>query len=154
MANNKKYDELKKKYKLPSYNEFDKDFEISDIEDNDSFLLRKIRKKIAERIEAYEKVLESFLVPSETSLTCLYECQVFTDEQKRKMYLLFKKLMYFDRMSTEVSINEDDKKTSVFINELWKQWPEMKKNFSEAVIKLKEGWTKEIKLKEEQSYLG
>jgi hypothetical protein len=62
--------------------------------------------------------------------------------------------MYFDRMSTEVSINEDDKKTSAYINEFWKQWPEMKKSFFEAVSKLKEGWTKEIKLKEEQSYLG
>ena len=154
MAFKKKYEELARKFKLPSYKDMDRDFEISEIEDDDAFLLRKIRKKIMEKIEVYEKVLESVLVPSETSLTCLYECQVFTDEQKRKLYLLFKKLMYFDRMSTEVSINEDDKKTSAFINEFWKQWPDMKKSFSEAVCKLKEGWTKEIKLSEEQSYLG
>ena len=62
--------------------------------------------------------------------------------------------MYFDRFSIETSVDETDKKTADFINEFWKEWPSIKKKISEIIKKLKQGWTKEIKLKEEKSYLG
>jgi hypothetical protein len=153
MTVKKKYEELQKKYKLPSYNEMDNEFEIACIEDSEKFLLRNIRRKIAEKLEAYNKVIEAILMP-ESNLTSLYEYQIFSDEEKRKLYLFYKKFMYFDRMSIETSVDEDDKKTSEFINEFWKEWPAMKKKISEIVRNLKDGWTKEIKLKEEKSYLG
>ena len=148
----KKYEELEKKHNLPSYSEFNNDFEISSIED-EGFLLRTIRRKITDKLEAYNKILESVLIP-ESTLTCLYECQIFPDEEKRKLYTFYKKLMYFDRLAVEVSVDETDKKTADFINEFWKEWPSMKKKFSGVIEKLKDGWTKEIKLKEEMGYLG
>lgn len=153
MTIKKKYEELQKKYKLPSYNEIDSGFEISCIEDSEKFLLRIIRRKIAEKLEIYDKIIDAILIP-ESNLTSLYECQILTDEEKRKLYLLSKKLMYFDRFSIETSVDETDKKTADFINEFWKEWPSIKKKISEIIKKLKQGWTKEIKLKEEKSYLG
>ena len=148
----KKYEELEKKYKLPSYKTVDADFEISTIECDD-FLLREVRRKIVIKLDAYNKVLESILMP-ESNLSSLYEYQIFTDDQKKKLYLLFKKLMYFDRLSIETSVDENDKKTSSFINEFWKEWPSMKKKIHDTVKSLREGWTKDFKLKEEKTYLG
>ena len=46
----KLYDEVqKKKKKLPSFDELDKDFEISDVDDV-NFFLRKFRRKMIEKL--------------------------------------------------------------------------------------------------------
>ena len=147
-----KYEELQKKYNLPSYEDINNDFEISIIED-EKFLLRAIRRKLAEKLDAYSKIIESILMP-ESNQTSIYECQLFTEDEKKKLYHLFKKVMYFDRFSIETSLNENDEKTANFINEFWKEWPDIKSQLSEMFKELKKGWTKEIKLEEKRSYLG
>jgi len=148
----KKYEDLQKKYKLPSFDNLNNEFEISTIEEK-YFLLREIRRKIIEKIEDYIKLIENILYP-ETNLCDTYECAVFSDEEKNEMFSLYKKLMFFNRFSTETSIGEDDKKSSEFINEIWNQWNDIKKELSIYIKRLKESWLKEIKIKTELGYLG
>ena len=112
----KKYQGSAKKYKLPSFDSINNEFEISTI-DEEGFILREIRRKINEKIEVYTKVLNGLLQP-ETSLSDMYEYNVFNEEERDKMFKLFKRLMFFNRMSIETSIDEDDKKTSKFINDV------------------------------------
>jgi hypothetical protein len=116
-------------------------------------LLRETRRKITEKIELYIKVLDGLLNP-EAGLCDMLECRVFSDEEKSKMFNLYKKLMFLDRLSVEVSIDEDDSKSSEFINEVWKQWDDVKKEFLVVVKKMKESWLKETDIKEELGYLG
>ena len=54
----------------------------------------------------------------------------------------------------EISIDEDDKKISEFINEVLKQWDDVKEEFLAVVKKIKESWLKETDIKEELGYLG
>ena len=149
----KKYEDLEKKYKLPSFNNLNNEFEITTIE-HEEFLLREIRRKIIEKMELYTKVLESLLQPNTDSLSDMYECRIFGDEEKDKLFKLFKRLMYFDRLSIETSIDENDKKSAEFINDIWKEWDKIKKELSIFIKKLKEEWLKETKIKEELGYLG
>jgi hypothetical protein len=147
-----KYEELARKYNLPSFNILDNEFEISTIGEKE-FLLREIRRKIVEKIEEYIKLLEGVLYP-ETNLCDTYECIIFSDEEKNGIFGLYKKLMFINRFSIETSIGEDDKKSSEFIKEAWKQWDGAKKEFLSYVKKIKESWLKEIKVKTELGYLG
>ena len=62
--------------------------------------------------------------------------------------------MFLNRLSIESSIGEDDKKSSEFINEVWKQWDDIKKKLLPYVKKMKESWLKEMKVKTELGYLG
>ena len=105
-----KYQELGKKHKLPSFEEIDKEFEISTI-DKDEFLLREIRRKIDEKIELYAKFLEEILQP-ETTLSNMYESKEFNEHERNEVFKLYKKLMFFYRLSMETSVGEDDSKTS------------------------------------------
>ncbi len=146
------YEKLRKKYKLPEFKEIDNEFEITIIE-HEEFLLREIRRKITEKIELYTKVLDRLLQP-ETVLSDMYECKIFSDEEKDALFKLFKRLMFFDRFSIETSIDENDKKSAEFINNIWKEWDKIKKELSSFIKKLKEGWLKETKIKEELRYLG
>ena len=146
------YEKLKKKYKLPDYNKINNEFEISAILDKD-FLLREIRRKIYERLESYIEVLSKILHP-EAELISLYEAAVFTEQEKEKIFKLFKQLMVLNRYSIETSINENDKKTAKFINKIWKEWDDIKNQFSDIIARLKEDWLKEEKTKEKVRYLG
>ena len=143
---------LCKKYKLPSFNEVNEEFEISDI-DKDDFLLREIRRKIAEKLEIYMKFLEEILQP-ETTLSNMYESKIFNDAEREEIFKIYKKLMFLNRLSIETSVNEDDKKSSEYINIIFKEWNEIKSQFSKFVTKAKESWLKDIDIKEELRYLG
>ena len=152
MGIKEKYMGLSKKYKLPSFNEINEEFEISSIEKED-FLLREIRRKIAEKLELYMKFLEEILQP-ETTLSNMYESKIFDDEERTEIFKIYKKLMFFNRLSIETAVNEDDKKSSEYINAIFKELDEIKERFSKFVAKAKESWLKDIDIKEELRYLG
>ena len=146
------YQKLAKKYKLPSFDSLNKEFEISDIETVD-FLLREIRRKINERFENYIKVLEPILQP-EANVCDMHECKALNEDEKKRVYELYRKLMYLNKFSIETSINEDDKKSSLFINQVWKDLDKIKKDFKQIVVKLKDSWLKESDIDEELGYMG
>jgi len=149
------YDKLKGKYYLPIFEEINNEFEISTIE-NEEFLLREIRRKIGEKIEEHIKILESLLQPDTVSLSDLYEYRFFSDEERKDIFKLFRDLVSFHRFSIETSINENNKKTSGFINSFWKEWPQMKSEFLVFIKKIKEDWLKETKIIDDDKggYLG
>ena len=148
----KKLEGLLKKYKLSSFRELDNEFEISGIEKKE-FLLREVRRKIAERIESYAKLFES-VFQIEPSLTTLNELTALSDGEKENLYKIFRKIMVLDRFSIETSIDENDRKTAEFIKKALNEWKELKKELLPIIKKLKESWMKEKKIKEILRYVG
>jgi hypothetical protein len=147
------YEKLKKKYKLPSFDALNNELEISEIESED-FLLRKIRKKIAERIEITAEPISSLLQPSADSIIDMHECRFFTDKDKKKMVEIYKKLMILGRLSLEAEMSGDDKTDANFINDFFKQWPELKKDVLHFIKKMKSCWEKETEIEEKLEYFG
>lgn len=151
MSIKENYKKLQKKYRLPKFEDINKDFEIITIEKKE-FLLREVRRKISEKLELFAKLLEGIFLPDAT-LTNLYESKIFTDKEREKIYNLFKKLMFFNRLSIETSINENNAKTSNFIKTFWKYWTKMKRDLEKVIKKIKDSWKKEIEFKQELSYI-
>lgn len=147
------YEKYMKKYNLPSYNDVNNELEISTIEEED-FLLRQIRKKIAERIETITMSISSILQPSAESLTDMHECKFFGDKDKKKMIEIYKKLMIINRMALEADISHDDKTEASVINEFFKTWAEMKKDVVHFLAKMKACWEKETEIEEKLEYFG
>jgi hypothetical protein len=152
MSIKEKYQKIEKTLKLPSFDSLNNDFEISLIEEED-FFLREIRRKMTERIEAYVKLVEPVLQPE--AIVCdMHECKELSEDEKSKIFEVYKKLMFLHRYSAEISIDEDDKKTSLFINEVMKDWPAVKKQLAAILKKLKESWLADTELKEDLAYMG
>ncbi len=152
MAIKETYSNLQKKYKLLRFEEINKEFEISTIE-KEEFLLREIRRKIAEKVELYTKVIDGVLQP-EPTIASLHEIKALSEHEKEKAYELYKKLMIINRKNIETSINESDSKTADYIKETLKQWDDIKHRFLAIIKKLKESWKSETELKQELNYLG
>jgi len=148
-----KYEKLNKEYGLPSFKEINREFEIYTIE-NEEFLLNEIRKKISEKLEAYTKFLEEQVLQPSTDISTAYEFDVFEDEERKKIFKLYKRLMFFSRFSIEAGLDENDKKTAEFINSIFEEWIELKKRMLEFVVKLKKSWLKKKDIKEDLGYMG
>jgi HPt (histidine-containing phosphotransfer) domain-containing protein len=147
-----KYRQLQRKYRLPSFEQLDKEFEISCIE-QERFLLREIRKKLDEKIDDICKTLEEVLQP-DTNLSGIYESRVFSDEEKKRVFDLYRRLMRLHRQGFELLVKSDDKSDADFVRSVSAEWEKLKKELSQVARKLQESWEKEMEENEKLGYFG
>jgi len=148
----KKYEELKKKYSLPDFEELNKEFEISTIEHED-FLLREIRKKIADKINTMCEFFEDLLSPDNT-MANLYEYKAFDDDERKKIFKLYKRVKVLEKLSLELSLNSDEANESEFINNFFNSWNKIKSEIITIIRKIKVFWEKESAKKDSEEYFG
>ncbi len=157
MPNNeieKKYNELRKKLKLPEFRDIDFEFEISDLEDT-TFLLRNIIRRIAEKLEFYSTILEEVLQPDTSNLYAMHETRYFDDDEKKQMYGLYTRLMGYNRQSIQVSLIHDEKEEADFVNSLFNEMKALKQELLRFVKKMRDSWkTEEADIKDDLGYLG
>ena len=148
----KRYELLRKKHKLPTFDELDLEFRISQIE-GDSFLLESIREKMAERASHVRGVVEEALQP-DTNLAGLYESRVFSEEEKKRLFELYKKLMVADRRALELFILSDEQQDASFIKSFYEEWKGLKPQLAKFIRQLRESWEKDTEEREAVGYMG
>jgi len=148
----KAYSELQKKFNVPDIEYIDSEFEISTIE-ADKFLLREIRRKIHDKIDTVCKVLDGILQP-EPVWHSMYESGIFTDDEKKGLYLIYKELMTYNRASSVLELEANDKLNAKFISEFTNKWKSMKEKLVDVMKKMEEGWKKEASMDEKLGYFG
>ena len=149
----KQYSELRKKYRLPDFKGLDFELEISDLEET-NFLLRGIIRRIAERLDFYTTLIEETLQPDTGKLYSMHESRVFEEEDKKKMFEFYRKLMILSRHSVEISLMNSEKEEASFINEFMNDWGKIKAELLSYVKKMKDSWNAETEIKEDVGYLG
>ena len=146
------YSELEKKHHLPDFSSLHNEFEISRIEE-EKFAMREIRRKIHDKIDAVCKNLESILQP-EATLQNMYEAGAFSDDEKKKIYLLYKELMSAQRQSMLLEVECSNELDAKFIKEFTARWKKAKAELSGIFKRLEESWTKESDFEEKLGYFG
>lgn len=146
------FEKIKKKFSLPDYDMLDHEFEVSTLED-EQFFLRGIREKIDEKIERLVNMFDDLLHPKST-FTSNVESNALTDQDKEDIVNIMKRLMYFHRRATELSLDDSDKLNADFITELFKEWDDLKTRSLKIINKMKTVWTEDELKKEVVGYLG
>jgi len=148
----KTYNKLKEKYSLPDFDELNNEFELSTIE-CEEFLLRKIRKKIADKISAMCEFLEGLLSP-DTTMANLYEYKAFDDDERKKIFELYKRLKVLEKLALELLLNHDDEKDAKFIKDVFSSWDEIRNEMTTIIKKIKDFWEKESTTEYKARYFG
>jgi len=148
----KTYNKLKEKYSLPDFDELNNEFELSTIE-CEEFLLRKIRKKIADKINAMCEFLEGLLSP-DTTMANLYEYKAFDDNERKKIFELYKRLKVLEKLALELSLNRDDEKDAKFIKDVFSLWNKIKTEITTFIKKIKDFWENESTKEYKAGYFG
>jgi len=152
MAIKDSYAKLQKKHNLPDFDRINNEFEISLIEKED-FLLRAVRRKMADKMGQYAKFLEDLLQP-DTSFASMNEARDISDEDKQLIFELFQKLMFFSTSSVQLDLECEDAKDAEFISRLYDEWLVLKKQLHSLLEKIKLSWTMRESRSDKAEYMG
>ena len=148
------YSVLQKKYRLPSFEELNSDFDIEKIQERESeHLLRLVRMTMIEKIVAIVRFLEVFLNPTEapTPLFIYAILKNVKQDTKKEIETMYKDLSKIELSSLSLDIDHQEKDEARFIIELAKVWGKEKIKLKEITNKLGMNWGKESS---ERNYLG
>ena len=150
----KQYSDLKKKYKLPDFNELNKELEITSIEETD-FLLRAITRKASEKLDFYASLIEEMLQPDTSNLYSMHEARFFTQDEKNSMNELYARMMKLARESIEMSLDNTEENEAKFISLFFSEWKAIKHQLIIYVRKMKSSWNEKTDSEEETvGYMG
>ena len=149
----KQYNGLRKRFKLPEFKDIDEEFEISDLEET-NFLLRAIIRRIAEKLDFYTTMLEEILQPDTSNLYAMHETRFFDEDEKKRMYDLYRKLMNLNRKSIEVLLEHNEKDQADFMNKFLNEWREIKNELLGFIKKMRSSWETDVDVEENVGYLG
>lgn len=148
----KVYVELKARYDLPALNELDKEFCVGKLEETD-FVLRSVINKMGDRLEHVSRILGDIIQP-ENSLSHMYESEAFTEDEKKNIFELYKKVYYYHTQLLINDFDHDEESAAKLINMTFKKWVDIKKEFLKILDKIREAWKNEKKSKLELGYFG
>lgn len=147
------YVAMQKKYGLPEWNTLDFEFEVSTIEKT-NFILREVRKRIAEKVETLNEALINILQPDTVSFSSMYECNFFSQDEKEKLMDLYKKIMVLFRTMGVADLKQDEKFDADVIKQAAKEMPALRLETMKAIEKVCEGWKETEEVDELLGYLG
>jgi len=136
------YKPMQVKYGLPEFEKLNEDFEIEKAADNETdFVLREVRKYIADKVINYFRFLESILNPSSSpSLFIFSISKTLNGADKEKMVEIYKKLARVEVQLMELDVGYSEEKEAKFINETYILWQEIKKELKEIVDIIRKNW--------------
>lgn len=147
-----KYEELQKKYNLPSYQEMASDFDIDTIGKDDN-LIRETLKKMFEKIDFYTRTMESLVQP-EAGYATMKEVSSLSVTEQALMKKLFIELMYLTRQFTLHGLEYDEEESAKFIKEIYKQWNVIKPEIKIILQKIMEAWKIQHETEHDTGYFG
>lgn len=145
------YEQLE--HSLPPYDVLNTEFEISTIE-GDAFPLRKIKRKIADKLEPLLDTLEHIINPDPNRFTDMYEARHFNSAERKELLTIFQHLMEHYRLLLETDVLADDKNDAQAITAVTTAWQNAKQQLQPHLKKLRECWQHRVEPQHIVDYLG
>ena len=139
----KEYEKIKVKYKLPSFDYLDEEFEISSIKmEEQGVFIKALLRLIANKVYSFLSMLESVVDHSHQTMHDMIEKSNINDQEKQEIFVLYKELgkiyheLYLKSLQSEKDIAD-------YLNLLFKKWPKIKERqiiFTKLIVA---AWEKE-----------
>ncbi len=148
------YEKLRKKYKLPNFQQLNEDFDVERIAEKETdFLLREIRKVMVDKALSYLRFFEYWINPSSAPMFILSLSKTLSSGTMKTIDSLYKELVEVELEVIGIDNIYSEKKEAVFIIKLAKEWKSVKENVADIAKTLKTAW-KQKAGKKERSYFG
>lgn len=150
----KEYKKLQEKYKLPSYQQLNEEFDIEKVQEQETdTLLREIRKVIMDKAIAYLRFVELLLNPSNAPMFFFALLKGLESADKKTLEDIYTRLGRLEIEVIDVDNDYSEKAEAEFIIHILKEWQGIKEDMRRVSKALKSGWEKKSE-KKEKSYLG
>ncbi|MFC1666198.1 hypothetical protein ACFLZF_00605 [Nanoarchaeota archaeon] len=150
----KDYQIIQDKYNLPCFEELNKDFcieKLSEIETD--YLIREIRKLIADKFVSYLKFVETLLHPVNVPIFILSIVRLIDNKDKAKLSKIYEKLAKSEIEIVELDLVFCETKEAEFINNSYSLWQEIREDLLVFIRKIKNDWNVKPQINE-KNYFG
>ena len=114
------YKKMQTKFNLPQLNELKETFKF-DLEENGK-IFDQIRSEVSERLFTFtEKIIEPVIAGSE-SYSCIFEQEMLSDEERQRLFDLYKKIQALKWENNLVMLQPDEKKAAEWVKKTWEFW--------------------------------
>ena len=135
------YIKIQKKYNLPGFEKLNEDFQIEKIAEIETdFLIREIRKFIADKFSNYLRFIEAILQPVNAPMFIFSIIKSIEDKERKKLTEVYKKLAKTEVRLIELDIEFVEKKEVDFIKKSYEIWQEIKKEMLNVIDIIKKNW--------------
>ena len=125
--------------KFADFEELQSDYELTE----EHLTTKIIMRKIGETLEGYVKILVQILQPEE--FPSLYECAVFDDSEKNRIFVLFKDMMITHRELLKAEVLNEEKNSIATINYVHQEIKSHKQEILGIITKMQDSWKKDDK---------
>jgi hypothetical protein len=118
-----RYKKIQCKFNLPQLDVLKDTFKFDiDSMEKEEDLFDNIRDEMFDRLIAFTDRIIEPLIGMTDSLSCMYEQNMLTLEEKKKLFELYRKIQALKWENNLLLIKHDEKKTAVWINKTWSLW--------------------------------
>lgn len=150
----KDFASLQKKYKLPSFQQLNEEFDIEKIAERETeCLLREIRKAVMEKVIAYLRFIEMLLNPSNAPIFFFALIKGLTSQDKRILERIYERLGSFEIDVIELDCRYSEKEEAEFIKRIFKEWKYIGEEILKLVEILRRNWNQKSR-ENHRGYLG
>jgi hypothetical protein len=148
--NLEKYRRAQEKFGLPDIQILKEKFNI-EIKSDEKFF-DQIRNEVSESVfNISERILEP-LVGQPESFCCLFEQDMVTDEERMKLFELYRKIQVLKWENNTLMLHPDEKKIIEWIAKMWDFWNnELEGDITNVCKKLSVGW-QNLSFSKEKTY--
>lgn len=153
----KEYESLRKKHKLPTFSEMDKDFEIYKVDRESDYLIRSIRKQIMEKIVNSLGFVEMLLSGSNAPRMYYGYLKSMNNEERKKLEKIYRSFAELVVSSLEREIEYNEKEEVALVKKISKSWHAVRNDFKKILAMVREPIVSEKKTssaRKERSYFG
>ena len=149
------YKIIQEKYNLPSFDELNRDFAIEKaVEIQTDYLIREIRKLVADRIYNYMRLMEVMMNPQNAPLYIFSLIKTMNEDDKKKLSDIYKKFSDNEIALIKMDIHFDEEKEAEFIKNSYKIWESMKDDILSLVENAEKKLGKEKDSQVKKDYFG
>ena len=139
------YREIQKEYDLPDFDSLNRDFQIEKLAESETdFLVREIRKFVAEKMSNYLRFIETILNPVNVHMFVYSVIKSIGNEEKKVLTNVYKKLAKFEVDLIGLDISFSEEKEVKFIKSAFEVWQEIKKDILGVLDIVKKNWDNKI----------
>lgn len=137
----KEYAKIQKKYNLPEFDKLNQDFSIEKAVDSETdFLIREIRKLVAEKMSGYLRFTEMLLNPANAPIFVFSIIKNLGVVEKKELSEMYKKMAKNEIKLIEIDIEFSEEKEAGFIKNSYKLWQGLKKDFLNILNTIEKNW--------------
>ena len=145
-----KYEVLRKKYTLPTFDELNKNFGIILLIDGKKDfvgeLLVSIRHKMVDTFQAWVNMLHSMYIPAPNYMPSIKQHEALKEEDNKKIFLIIAKLILLTQRSYKLSLFwENNGKDAEFIKDGYEDFMKLKKDIGHFIDMNIDTWENVLK---------